>query len=140
MHIISDSSQYNYKKGETWFIGNVRIDQGNTHLIADRVVTKKNAENKIQEAVAYGIKQLAHYWMQPQPGEKQIHAQAKIMHFYPLKSRIVLKGDVFVTQGENHFKGQIIVYNIEQRTLTVPPTKNSRSTFVIDTSQIKEML
>src|SRR5690606_39263979 len=131
MHIISDTSQYNYKAGETWFEGNVKVDQGATHLIADRVVTKKNGQNKVQEAIAYGINQLAHYWTQPQQGEKELHARAKVMHFYPLESKVILEGDVVVVQGENRFQGQIIVYNIKQQTITVPPTKNSRATFVI---------
>lgn len=140
MHIVSDSSQYNYKMGETWFEGQVKVDQGTTHLTADRLITKKNAQNKIQEALAFGLQQPAHYWSYPKKGEKMLHAQAKLMKLYPLESRIVLEGDVLVTQGENRFQGQIIVYNIKLQTITVPPTKNSRATFVIEADQIKQTI
>lgn len=139
MHIISDSSQYQYKAGETWFEGKVHVDQGSTHLTADRLTTRKNAHNRIEEAIAYGNDQLAHYWTDPKKGEKELHARAKVMKLYPLQSRIILMGDVLVMQGENRFQGQIIVYNIKQQTITVPPTKNGRATFVIDTNQIKQL-
>jgi len=140
MHITSESSEYNYKNNETSFEGHVVVDQGTTHLTADRVITHKNAQNKIQEAIAYGTQPLAHYWTEPKNGEKILHAHAKIMKIYPLESRVILEGDVLVTQGENRFQGQIIVYNIKQQTIIVPPTKNSRATFVIETDQVKQAL
>jgi len=140
MHIIAESSQYNYKMGETWFEGKVKVDQGTTHLTADRLITKRNAQNKIQEAIAFGLQEPAHYWTYPKNGEKILHAHAKLMKLYPLESRIVLEGDVLVTQGENRFQGQIIVYNIKLQTITVPPTKNSRATFVIETDQLKQTI
>lgn len=140
MHITADSSQYNYKMGETWFEGHVKVDQGTTHLEADRVITKRNAQNKIQEALAFGLQQPAHYWTYPRKGEKMLHAYAKLMKLYPLESRIVLEGDVRVAQGENRFQGQIIVYNVKLQTITVPPTKNSRATFVIEADKIKQTI
>lgn len=141
MHIIADTSQYNYKVGETWFEGHVIVDQGSTHLRADRLITKKDAHNRLQEAIAYGSEQEpAHYWTQPKAGQKELHASAKVIKFYPLEARTQLEGDVTVTQGENHFQGQIVVYHIKQQTITVPPTKNSRATFVIEADQLKQVL
>jgi lipopolysaccharide export system protein LptA len=140
MYITADTSQYNYKVGETWFEGHVVLDQGTTHLRADRLITKKDAHNRIQLATAYGTEPLAHYWTQPKPGEKELHAYAKIIKFYPLEARTQLEGDVTVTQGNNHFQGQIVVYYIKQQTISVPPTKNSRATFVIDADHLKQVL
>ncbi len=140
MYIAADSSQYNYKTRETCFEGAVKIDQGTTHLEADRVITKRNAHNKIQEALVFGIQQPAHYWTFPKKGEKMLHAHAKLMRFYPLESHLVLEGEVRVTQGENRFQGQIIVYNIKSQTITVPPTKNSRATFVIEAGSLKQTI
>ncbi len=140
MYITAASSEYNYKIRETRFEGQVKIDQGSTHLEADRVITKRNEQNKIQEALAFGLQQPAHYWTHPKAGEKILHAYAKLMKIYPLESRIVLEGDVRVNQGENHFQGQIIVYNVKLQTITVPPTKNSRATFVIESDQIKQTI
>jgi len=140
MYITADSSQYNYKLSETWFEGQVKIDQGSTHVEADRVITKRNTQNKIQEAFAFGLQQPAHYWTCPKKGDKILHAYAKIIKFYPLESRVVLEGNVRVTQGENRFQGQIIVYNIKLQTITVPPTKNSRATFIIEPDSMKQTL
>ncbi len=140
MHIISDSSQYNYRNRETCFEGQVKINQGSAHLEADRVITKRNVQNKIQEALAYGLQQPVHYWTQPKKGEPILHAYAQLMKLYPLESRIVLEGNVHLSQGKNRFQGQIIVYNIKMQTIIVPPTKNSRATFVIEPNEIKQTL
>src|SRR5260221_12812282 len=61
MYIVSDTSTLNYKTGVNIFEGNVKIDQGTTHLTADRVVTQSNDHHTMESAVAYGIKQLAEY-------------------------------------------------------------------------------
>lgn len=140
LNISADSSRHNYKIRETWFEGKVKIKQGSTHLTADRLVTRKNAHNKIEEVIAYGYQDLAHYWTQPKENEEVMHAQAKVMKIYPLKSRIVLEGEVLVTQGKNRFKGQIIVYNTKQQIITVPAAKNSRATFVIEADQVKKAI
>lgn len=140
MYITAASSEYNYKLRETRFEGQVKVDQGTTHLEADRVITKRNAQNKIHEALAFGLLQPVHYWTYPKKGEKMLHAYAKLMRLYPLESRIVLEGDVRLRQGENRFQGQIIVYNIKSQTITVPPTKNSRATFVIEADQLKQTI
>ena len=90
VHIVADSSVYNYKSGVNVFEGNVRIDQGTTHITADKLITKDNRYHKIQEAIAYGEKKLAHYWTLPKLNEPEIHAKAKIIKFYPIETNVVL--------------------------------------------------
>lgn len=137
LNIFSNSSQHNYKLRETWFEGKVKIHQGSTHLTAERLVTKKNGKNKVEEVIAYGGDKQAHYWTQPKVGEEVMHARAKVMKIYPQQSKIVLEGNVLVSQGKNHFQGQIIVYNTKRQIITVPANKNSRATFVIEADQVK---
>ena len=55
IHIQSDSTIYNYKTGVKIFEGNVKVDQGSTHITADRLVTKDNHQHQIQEAIAYAL-------------------------------------------------------------------------------------
>ena len=110
IHIRADSTIYNYKNGITVFEGNVKVDQGSTHMTADRLITKANEQHKIKETIAYGLHQLAHYWTLPKLGEKEIHAHAKIIKFYPIESNIVLEQNVVVTQGENSFQGELVPY------------------------------
>lgn len=128
--IISDSSSYNYKTGIKIFVGHVKVDQGATHLIADKLITKENKKHKMEEAIAYGAVEPAHYWTVPKPGDLDMHANAKIIKFYPHTSNVVLEQNARVTQGKNSFQGELILYNINEQTVTVPPSKNARAVLV----------
>lgn len=130
LHIKADTSIYNYKKGINFFEGNVKVDQGSTHVTADRLTTKSNSKHQIEEAIAYGVDKLAHFWTTPKPGQQIINAEAKIIKFYPISLNATLQGNVVVTQGENNFHGQLIHYNMNEQTITVPETRNGRAVLV----------
>lgn len=130
VYIVADSTLYNYKTGVNTFEGNVKVDQGTTHITADRLITKNNKQHKIREAIAYGIKTQAHYWTLPKVGDPEIHAHADIIKFYPQESNAVLEKNVVVTQGENIFQGQLILYNRNEQTITVPASNQGRSVLV----------
>lgn len=138
MHIVADGTTFNYKTGANVYEGHVKIDQGSTHLIADRVTTNSNSNHKMEEAIAYGLNnQLAEYITQPKPGDLLLHAKAKIIKFYPLQSLVVLEGNVTVSQGKNSFEGPIIMYNMKNQIVTAPASKAGRASVVIEPSQIK---
>lgn len=130
VHIVSDTWTYNYKTGSSIFEGNVKVNQGTTHIRAERLTTKSNAQHQIQEAIAYGVKELAHYWTLPAVGDPEIHAIARIIKFYPITSNITLENEVTVTQGENSFQGQLIHYNMNDQTIAVPASKNGRAVVI----------
>jgi lipopolysaccharide export system protein LptA len=136
-HINANSWLMNVKSGLNSYEGDVKVIQGTTHLLADRVTTQKNAQHKIEEAVAYGDTKPAEYWTIPKAGDTTMHAQAKIIKFYPLKSTVILEDNVIVTQGENSFHGPMIVYNIKDQTISAPATPKGRSTIVIEAAQLK---
>jgi len=128
--IVADSSVYNYKTGIKVFTGHVKAIQGSTHLTADKVTTKDNDKHQIQEIVAYGENESAHYWTLPKVGDQQMHAYASIIKFFPLDSNVILEKNVLVKQGDNHFKGQLILYNMNDETITVPPSANGRAVLI----------
>lgn len=132
MQISADTSRLNYKTGENIYEGAVRINQGTSHLSADRLITRNNEHHKLQEAIAYGTYNLAHYWTIPKDGDKLLNAYAKIIKFYPLESKVVLEGNVIVKQGENSFHGPIIIYNIKNQTVSAPPNQKGRATIIIE--------
>ncbi len=130
VNIEAQSVIYNYKTGVDVYEGNVKVQQGTTHITAERLVTKSNNHHIIQEATAYGLQTLAHYWTLPKIGEPEIHARAKMIKFYPIESNATLEQDVHVTQGENRFQGDLIHYNSNDQTITVPASKNGRAVIV----------
>lgn len=129
--IVADSSLFNFKTGLDTYEGHVKIDQGTMHLIADRLITRKDNQHKIEEAIAYQVTQPVEYRTQPKPNETELHATAAIMKFYPQKSTVILEGHVTLTQGENSFHGPTIIYNIQKGTVVVPASKRGRAMFVI---------
>lgn len=128
--IVADQTLYNYKTGTTEFNGHVTVDQGSTHLIADKLITHANAQHKIQEAIAYGTHDPAHYWTTPKLGDKPVHATAMIIKFYPLDSNVTLEQNVIIKQGNNSFEGQLIHYNRSKETIVVPASKHARAVLV----------
>lgn len=134
IHISADSTQFTYKTASSIYEGNVKITQGGTTLTADRVVTYSNNQHKLIEAIAYGTHQLAEYSTTPKPGDAVLHARAKLITFFPLKSTVILQNNVVVTQAENSFQGTLIIYNIKDQTISAPALKGGRSTIVIEPS------
>lgn len=128
--VIADITTYDYKKGLNYYEGHVQVDQGSTHLTADRMTTKSSNKHRIQEAIAYGIKEPAHFWTTPSSGEEVMNAYGKIIKFYPETRNTTLQGNVVVTQGQNNFHGQLIHYNMNDQTIIVPETKNGRAVLV----------
>jgi lipopolysaccharide transport protein LptA len=137
MHIVADTTLFNYKSGFNTYEGKVKVLQGETNLAADRVTTQSNSKHKIEEAIAYGEKSPAHYWTLPKPGDPLFHAWAKIIKFYPQKSTVYLEGNVVITQGNNSFKGPELIYNIKDQTVFSPANKKGRATIVIEPAKFE---
>lgn len=135
VNIVADSGTYNFKTGVDVYEGHVKVDQGTTHIIADKLITKKNSQHKIQEATAFGNSNSAEYRTIPKVGEPELRARAKIIKFYPIESNVTLEHDVHVTQGENSFQGELIHYNSADQTINVPASVNGRAMLVYDPSK-----
>lgn len=130
VYIVSDRSNYNYKTGINVFEGNVKVDQGTTHLTADKLITKSNDQHKIKEAIAYGIEKPAHYWTLPKVDDPELHTYALIIKYYPMDSNVIFEKNAVATQGENSFQGQLILYNMKDEIITVPASNNGRAVLV----------
>jgi lipopolysaccharide export system protein LptA len=138
LQITADSSFINYKTGVYTYEGNVKITQGTTQLLADKVVTKNDNHHKMKEAIAYGTKRLAEYSTVPKEGDEPMRAQARVIRFFPPTSMVTLESNVIVTQGENNFNGPLIFYNIKDQVVTAPATKNGRATILIEPKQYEK--
>jgi len=130
LNIVADSGVYNFKTGVDMYEGHVQVDQGSTHVTADKLVTKKNHQHKIREATAYGIQTLAHFWTQPTVNQPEIHAHATTIKLYPLEMNVSLEHNVALSQGENHFQGELIHYNSKDQIITLPASSNGHARLV----------
>lgn len=137
IHIVANSTEFNYKTGTDIYEGDVQVDQGTTHLKADRLVTQKDENHKIISAIAYGNDYPAEYSTIPKLGDLLLKAKAKVITYYPRTSTIFLKDNVIVTQGGNSFRGTNIIYNMKDQTVSAPASKHGRASIVIEPKQLK---
>src|SRR3990167_5116698 len=92
IHIIANATLFNYKTGINTYEGEVRIDQGVTHLTADRVITQSNDKHKVILATAYGLTRQAEYSTLPKNSTVIMTALADEIEFTPETEIVVLKG------------------------------------------------
>ena len=130
--ITADSTVYNNKTGITVFEGHVKVNQGSTRINANRLVTKSNARHKMIEATAYGILQPAQFITLEKPGEAELQAEAMIIKFYPGKFDVVLEQRATVSQGNNRFQREHILYNRENSMVIVPESGGGKTVIIYD--------
>ncbi len=139
LHIVSDTSSFNYKTGDSLYTGNVKATQGTAVLTADRLETHNNAQHKIREVIATGTQtQPAKYETLLKLGAPPLHAKASIIFFYPLTSLVILKGNAKVTYGKNVFTGPLLTYNMKEQVAIAPPSPKGRATVVIKPDEIAQ--
>ena len=129
MIILSDSTIYDNKSGITIFEGHVKVTQGTTLILADRLTTKTNTAHKISEIIAYGTTKVAEYSQMADNGQL-FKASANVIKYYPTDANITLEQNVTVTQGKNSFHASVIHYNRLSETLIVPESSTGRAVLI----------
>ena len=137
LNIDADATLFDFQKGLDTYTGHVKIIQGSSKILADRMTTQKNAQHKISVIICYGDQQPANYWTTPKAGDKQIHASAHIIKFYPLKSLVKLDGNVIIQQGDNSFHGASIIYDLNKQIVSAPANPKQPSTIIIQPTQLQ---
>jgi len=132
MYFESDTAEINQKTGIGIYQGNVRIDQGSSHLTAVHATTTSDENNKLIEATADGdTQQQAHYWTLTEADEPELHAHANRIEFYVKDNKIILIGNATVIQGEDSYHAPRIEYDILKEEVISPTSKDGRTTIII---------
>ncbi|MDF3055285.1 MAG: lptA [Gammaproteobacteria bacterium] len=129
MNVSSDTLDFNSKTGITIFTGNVKMDQGTTHLRADKVTVYKRMDGEVEKIIAVGKQ--AHYSTQPEEGKDVMDAFGNTIEYYPQKKQAVILGNGSVKQGQNSLNAQHIVYDLAKDTLTSIPTNRREAAKLI---------
>jgi lipopolysaccharide export system protein LptA len=118
----SDNVSFNDNNGTTIYSGNVKMEQGTTHLIADKVVVYRNKDGSTDKAVATG--KLAHYITLPDNQKDPVDAFGDKIEYYPQKHLAIIIGNGNVIQSKNSLKGPYIIYDMVKQTVTsvAPPS------------------
>ena len=113
--IQADFAELNESIGTAIYQGNVQLSQGSLLIHSDRIVVFSNSKNKVEKVVATGTP--ASFEQQLESKKPKVVAKAHDIEYQPLASKLILSHNAELTQGENRFEGERIVYNIKQQIL-----------------------
>lgn len=132
----ANAAEYNAKTGEGLYQGKVQIDQGSSHLTADRAKTKTDKHNRLVKASAYGsAKQPVHFWTKINNDKPSLHAYAQQIDFYPDSNKIILRGNALIQQGKDTYRAPVIEYDTKAQHIISSASHLGRTTIVLHPKQ-----
>src|SRR3990167_1372613 len=132
LFIVADEVLMNTHTHITIYTGHVHAQQGTSHLTADKVITFKSNQNKMQKIIAYGKQ--AKYNTLPNDSKDPLYASADVLIFKPNENMIQLRGNGVLTQAQRKLTGEKIYYNTAAQTLYSAQHESSRTTIIIPPS------
>ena len=126
IHITADTAELNDKTGISIYRGDVEMIQGTTILRGD-VITIHSPDKKVNKVISIG--NLATYQETTTDGHI-VYAESEEMVYNRLESKIELFRRAKVTEEDNIFKSEHIVYFIEQELIDAG-TSNDRVNITI---------
>ncbi len=132
-YITADSTTLNYKTRTGIYRGHVKMTQGTTVILADKVITYFTKDNKLEKATATG--QLASYSTLPDDSQLPFTAVGQTINYYPLQGYVELIAQAQTTQGKDSLAGPHLKYDINQQTVVSLAEKNGHTTIIIQPNQ-----
>lgn len=132
-YVKAHQTTLNYKTKTGIYIGQVKMTQGTTTILADRITTYFNKNDQLEKAVAIG--KLASYTTLPDNSKLPFTASGEIINYYPIQGYVELIGQAKATQGNDSLAGPHIKYNINQQTVISLPVSTGHTTIIIQPEQ-----
>jgi len=108
------------------------INQAKSHITSDKVHIFVDENDKVDKAIAFSNKDIkAHFWTKPEPNKEMLHANAKIIEFFPKQDLIILKGDASIKQGTDTYKAPILKYNIKKESISSPKSDEGKTVITL---------
>lgn len=132
-NLVADETTLNYKTHIGVYRGHVKLTQGTTTILGDKIITYGDKNNKLIKAVAIG--QPASYTTLPDNSQLPFTAVGDILHYYPILGIVDAIGKAKAIQGNDSLAGAHIKYDIKQQVVISLPEKNSQTTIIIQPNQ-----
>lgn len=132
IEVVSESSMLDRTTGTNIFYGNVKADQGTTHLTGNTITVYNNKQKQITRMIAVGDSTaLAHYTTLPKPSQSIFDGKAVTITYFPQDGIANLVAQAIAFQDPNTFTGPYIIYNMEKQIVISPPSKEGQTIIVI---------
>jgi lipopolysaccharide export system protein LptA len=116
IQISADAGMVNEAAGISTYSGNVAIDQGSMHILADEVEVIM-ANNQVVQIIARSLpesRRLARYEHLPDDKEEPVSAEAKMITYLVQEERLHLSGDARLQQTGDSFSGELLYYDVNR--------------------------
>ncbi|MDY6840079.1 MAG: lipopolysaccharide transport periplasmic protein LptA [Pseudomonadota bacterium] len=113
--VTADNARLDDSKGTATYTGAVELEQGDTHLSADRVVLYRTADG-LSRLEASGTP--ARYRQPAREGEGETKARALNITWSASDNRLTLERQAVIEQNDDLFRGDIIHYDTAGRVVT----------------------
>ena len=139
IHVTSEQMVININNHTATYISQVKADQGQRTLAADKLVIDQGKSSSVQQMTAYGNPAVSTYTPENTQRKKSI-GKAKQIIYIPDQNLVRYQNDASLEQDGNIFKGQIINYNTQTEianspstplhptVITIPPYDNHKNT------------
>lgn len=114
LKIVADTAVIDEKDGTATYTGNVVLTQGTLRIAADSLRIKTDA-GKVDVVKAVGDPAL--FSQVPEANQAEVIAKAQKIDYMVRKQKLLLKRKASIVQGENIFRGEEIVYEIQSQRL-----------------------
>ena len=132
IHITADTAELNDKTGISIYRGDVEMVQGTTILTGD-VITIHSPEKKVNKVISIG--DLATYQETTTDGHI-VYAEAEEMVYNRIENKIELFRRGKVTQQDNVFRSEHIIYFIEEELIDAGTPKDRVNITILPDSDI----
>lgn len=138
IRISADRAEVDDATGIATYRGDVRMDQGTLSVTADTLVIETEDES-VTRITARGAAdgEPARYRQLPAKDEEPVEANAATIVYLTTDERIELDGNARLSQAEDRFEGDRIVYDLRAQTVAATSTReDSRVNFTIRPERI----
>ncbi len=108
IYIEANSVTFDDKKGESIYIGDVRVVQGSMQLYADHLVVY-SIDRKTDKIIATGNP--LRFQQTPVEGKSDIHGESLRAEYYAADNRLILLQQALIWQGDNTYASERIEYD-----------------------------
>lgn len=109
LYIESDAAELDDKQSLSLYIGNVEVEQGSMRIFADEVLVHHRPNRQPQKIIAVGNPVRYRQAVEDDPDD--IKGRALRMEYEADRDEITLIDEAELTQGEDRFASDRIVYN-----------------------------
>lgn len=123
--VESDSARLDDQNNTATYSGNVRVTQGEAVLTADEVVLHRGGKQSLNRMEATG--EPATYEQPETRQGPEVYAEGETITYAADEDRITFERKALIRQRGDTFRGNRIVYNLEERVVTASSSEEDDS-------------